>query len=112
MDTINRKIALKIKIKSLAAEAKIIKKEEKKSRTPDQRSFLQTHRLDVVRWECRHTHLAYAYLRGRRYDQVESKAKKPIDFQKLHTMINKYRQDPYVRSYEITLATIKSWAKA
>lgn len=84
------KLYLKIKIKSLAEEAKIIKKEELKQRAFKRYSLgkqglmkahdeaakiffgLKDHRINVVRFECRAAHLAYAFLRGQRYSDIEN----------------------------------------
>jgi hypothetical protein len=86
---------LKIKLKSLAAEVRIIKNQERKYKGPNwgssyQRSLLQRHRLDVVRPEIRHTHLAYGYLRGRSLDQIESCAKTEPDWERVYAMVKKY----------------------
>jgi hypothetical protein len=61
---------LKIKIKSLAAEARIIRREEKRSSGELQRQLCE-HRRRVVRRAARHNLLAYSFLRGRRYEQLE-----------------------------------------
>lgn len=61
---------LKVKIKSLAAEARIIRLEETRA-IGTLREELHNHRVLDVRSECRATHIAYAYIRGRRFDQVE-----------------------------------------
>jgi len=61
---------LKIKIKSLIAEARIIKEQEKKA-GPNLRDRLRHHRITVVRLEARASFLAYAYLRGRTLASVE-----------------------------------------
>lgn len=66
----NRKIALKIKVKHLAEEARIIRKEEQKS-AGDLRNWLYLHRINNVRSECRATHLAYAFAKGKTLKQVE-----------------------------------------
>lgn len=72
---------LKIKIKSLAAEAVIIKKEERKQLSharytkgvDDYRKYhsLVLHRKDVVRFEARATHLAYACIRGKKNPELK-----------------------------------------
>jgi hypothetical protein len=61
---------LKIKLKSLAEESRIIRKEEKRSRDP-LREQLYLHRIHDVRDEARATHIAYGYLRGRALAQME-----------------------------------------
>jgi hypothetical protein len=67
----NRRNAfLKVKVKSLAAEAKIIRFEEHKTKG-DLRNMLHEHRVGPVRLEARATHIAYGYLRGLNYCQIE-----------------------------------------
>ncbi len=81
---------LKIKLKSIAAEAPMIRREERKCRSStrwmrknpnDEKAFnatmslwggLHTHRMEL-RAEQRSAYLAYAFLRGRAYSQVEPK---------------------------------------
>ena len=65
---------LKVKIKSLAAESKMIRLEEKKTRDTFLKSHLQSHRIWDVRRESRAAQLAYAYLRGHPLSVVEGKA--------------------------------------
>ena len=67
---INRKLALKVKAKHLAEEAKIIKKEEKKS-YGDTRDWLHSHRVGVVRPVARATQIAYAFSRGTPLHKIE-----------------------------------------
>lgn len=69
------RIYLKVKIKSLAAESQIIRKEEKRSWMEAQRNGLHTHRVIDVRQETRAALLAYAYLRGRPITSCEVKPK-------------------------------------
>lgn len=73
---------LKIKLKSLAAEAKIIRSEEQKhsDRTREgewtgTRLSLYRHRILVVRTVARHALLAYGFLRGLDYSRLERNAK-------------------------------------
>ena len=77
---------LRVKIKSLAAEAKIIRHEERKALAyPPKDKYgtgynedyesLRDHRRDVVGGEARWSLLAYACLRGRPYSAVESKVR-------------------------------------
>jgi hypothetical protein len=84
-------VYLKVKIKSLAAEASIIRKEEHRrhfrrspgsNRTtrinPDDVFFgLYRHRVGELRTEARAAQLAYGYLRGREYTQLEAKCDAP-----------------------------------
>lgn len=95
----DRRVFLKIKLKSLADEARIIRAEERKSR-PDHRissinsilDELRCHRIAVVRREARATNLAYAFIRGRKYKAVESKFHQgnTPDWSKVEAMVRKY----------------------
>lgn len=68
----DRRCALRVKLKSLAAEAKIIRQEEKRTRSLSQYEFLRGHRIGVVRQEARCALLALAYIKGMAYRQVET----------------------------------------
>ena len=65
-------IKLKIKGKSLAEEARIIRKEERKLPGPD-RAELRDHRVTTVRDAARATYLTIAYIRGKPYRSIEHK---------------------------------------
>lgn len=70
-------IELKVKIKSLAAEAAIIRLEERralgrKNRIDGLYFSLNRHRRFLLRYEARSSQLAYAFLRGRPYRTTES----------------------------------------
>jgi hypothetical protein len=66
------KTKLKIKISTFAAEARIIRREEKKWRgAHPMRSSLHEHRVVGLRNACRTSSLAYGFLRGRNYDIME-----------------------------------------
>lgn len=77
---------LRVNIKSLAAEARIIRREE--TRCGIQYQFaLREHRRGRVREEARYAQLALAFLRGRKYSQVESKTSKFLSQERLHKKI-------------------------
>ena len=80
---------LKIKIKSLAEEARIIRTEERKSKGWI-RNSLRLHRIEDVRREARHSLLAYAFLRGVPYHVVENYTETPIDWSKVQRMVSKF----------------------
>ena len=85
------KVYLKIKCKSLAAEAQIIRAEERKF--PGEhpiRYGLHEHRVLDVRRAARSSYIAYGFLKGMPYMQIESKAKKPPNWGEILTMIKKY----------------------
>jgi hypothetical protein len=67
----NRKLHLKIKIKSLVAEAKIIKEEAKKIKGSDKHCILQ-HNKDIVRPVTRKNLLAYGMMKGIPYAKMEN----------------------------------------
>jgi hypothetical protein len=85
------KVYLKIKIRSLAAEARIIRAEEKKwpgDSTP--RLGLYRHRIREVRTESRTALVAYGFLRGRPYRQLEPKARRSPNWERVQRLIEKY----------------------
>lgn len=67
---IDRREMLRVKLKSLAAEAAIIRREERRSHGA-LRHELSLHRRGTVRWASRATHLAYGFIRGRTLEQIE-----------------------------------------
>ena len=79
---------LKVKIKSLAEEARIIKLEE--ARNKFLRASLYLHRIGIVRHEARHTLIAYGFLRGRTYKSIESKCQTKPDLAKIWKMVKRY----------------------
>lgn len=127
-------VFLKVKLKSLAAEARVIKHEENKRKVKgipsSRRNFgkaqsakvsaaeiraadrdirserrgrdwypktlvelqsLHRHRIDVVKKEARLTSIAYGYIRGRKFDQVDSgRDLKPEDWKRITDMVKRY----------------------
>ncbi len=81
---------LKVKIKSLAAESRIIRKETKKASQKSIKDGLYLHRIWVVRTEARSTYLAYGFLRGREYNQIERIAHIEPDWKRVLQMVSKY----------------------
>lgn len=67
---INKKLGLKVKVKHLAEESRIIRKEELRTHG-DTRDWLYLHRINNVRSEARATHLAYAFAKGTPLRSVE-----------------------------------------
>lgn len=73
---------LKVKIKSLAAEARVIRLEEKRAgKNNALREKLYLHRTVDVRKEQRASLLAYAFLRGRPLSAVEPKRRPELEWQ-------------------------------
>lgn len=91
-------VYLKIKVVSLAAEAALIRREERKlkrSKTPRAtaaRAGLSDHRRGLVRVEARNACLAYAFLRGRAYRQVEAKAFSLPDWSRVGKLVERYAE--------------------
>src|SRR3990172_8779960 len=108
---------LKIKVKSLAAEAKFIRKEERECKTlkvevpvkdrdgnvlrmktirklkvrkVEMFNALRNHRVGVVRSEARNTLIAYAFVRGKNYSTVAPKDKRLVDVDSVRRMVKKY----------------------
>lgn len=90
---------LKVKVASLAAEARIIRKLELRLKRKGvrgdhpSRMSLSSHRRFVVRRECRLSHLAYGFLRGRPYKAMEAKTHDPLtkaDWDRVAKMVEKY----------------------
>lgn len=93
------RIYLKIKVVSLAAEAKLIRREEHRIKAkpraageaPPAAWFgLNSHRREDVRNEARAACLAYGYLRGRAYKQMEAKCHTKPPFTRVVDLVKKY----------------------
>lgn len=87
---LNKKFALKVKIKSLAAEARIIKVAATQTKDAAIKNSLREHHIHVVRREARHSQLAYAFLRGKEYCTVEAKCGTPPDFKKVADLVERF----------------------
>ena len=88
----DQRIQLKIKIKSLAAEAQIIRKEERKLHGMDKWG-LQNHRKTVVRNEARRSLIAYQHIRGRDpacHFHSDEAIRRGIDWPHVERMVRKY----------------------
>lgn len=84
--------ALKIKVKSLAAEAGIIRNQMSKLKGKNWSHLakpLQEYRRGSLRAEARDTHIAYGFLKGRSYFQIESTVKRPADWENIARMVKK-----------------------
>ena len=81
---------LKIKLKSLAAEAKIIRQEEQKRPQHKLREEMYLHRIHVVRAAARETHIAYGLLRGRPLERIEKPNSRPYNKASVDKMLAKY----------------------
>jgi hypothetical protein len=86
---IDRREMLRVKVKSLAEESRIIRKEE--GRTKGQIQYeLHRHRVIDVRIAARHAHLAYGLIKGRSIDRMENGAKSPPKWIEVRRLLKKY----------------------
>lgn len=85
-----KKVFLKIKIKNLAEEARMIRFQEKKNNPGIYTWELRNHRIHDLRREQRATLLAYAFLRGKKYREIEPTAKTEPAWDRVRSMVQKY----------------------
>jgi len=88
-----RLIHLRIKVKSLAAEATIIRREERRV-CGLVRWGLQQHRKTVVRRAARESLLAYGFLRGASYARMERACRDAPDFGAVAAVAKRFGGDP------------------
>lgn len=83
---------LKVKVKTLTAEAQIIRHEERIALRDDTGAYraLHEHRVHVVRKAARSTHLAYGFLRGRAHEEMECKRRTEPNWPEVARMVRKY----------------------
>lgn len=96
---------LKIKLKHLAEEVRIIKREEAKFKGPRwgqswARVSLMVHRLYTVRPEIRDAHLAYGYLKGKSLAQIESFSRTDPNWDNVLRMVKKYGSRAKVEQFD------------
>ncbi len=87
---------LKVKIKSLAAEARIIRHEELIRRGKHWASKgtpFYFHRIGPLRKTIRENHLAYGFLKGRTYRQLEQHPKSVPNWKNVLKHINKFSSE-------------------
>jgi len=88
---------LKIKIKSLAAEAQMIHHQERKMHGPKWgtstvRYELRSHRLIALRPDARVAQLAYGFLRGRSYGDLETNARSQPNWEEAGRLVSKFAE--------------------
>lgn len=81
-----------MKVKSLAEEARIIRREETLARTSWEIARLREHRTGIVRRAVREALLAYGFIRGIAYGKMEAKAGEPPDWKNIRSMVMRYGQ--------------------
>jgi hypothetical protein len=80
---------LRVKIKSLAEESRIIRKEELRTHGPIRES-LYLHRVGIVRTEARHSQLAFGIIQGKTLEQMEPNAKSKPNTARVKQLAIKY----------------------
>lgn len=86
---------LKIKLKHLAEEARIIRREAEKQYALgnyQKGNDLTDHRKTTVRRAARHTLIAYQTIRGIPYESYEGNAKTEPNWKEIDRMVKKYGQ--------------------
>ena len=92
---LDRREMLRVKVKSLAEESRIIRREE--LRTYGQLRFeLWEHRVKDVRGESRCSGLAYGFIRGKTLEQMEPKSEKEPDWKRVQALLKKYGPKDFV----------------
>lgn len=86
----DERIYLKIKVKSLAEEARIIRRERQKKHPFSIKEGLYRHNVDVIRPEVRSAHLAYGFFKGRAYGVMENRAKTEPNWDRIEKLVKKY----------------------
>jgi len=84
-----RTIHLKVKVLSLAAEARIIRRMAKQAKGMV-KWRLNQHRTEVVRDHSRHNLLAYGILRGVPYREIEQKCHESPDFDRVASIAKRF----------------------
>ncbi len=105
----DRRKMLKVKIKSLAEEARIIRLEERRSKAGGwQQCELHLHRVLDVRKEQRVSLLAYAFIRGVPLAATEPKSSTPPDWSRVAKLVEKFGTADY-SAKESQAASLAEW---
>lgn len=86
---LDRREMLRVKLKSLAAESKMIRREELKT-FGLLREQLWQHRIKAVRNEARSTNIAYALVRGMPLERIEHHSETSPNWRSVRAMLRKY----------------------
>lgn len=101
--SITMKVYLKVRIKELAEEARIIRAEEHKAKSArkyGELTGLNRHRIDVVRPAARSAQLAYGFLRGRPYRTMERTCRIKPSMKEIRRLVSKYGSEPDTEKVE------------
>lgn len=80
---------IRVNVKSLAAEAQFIRREADRAGFM-YRSYLTEHRRGKLREEARYAQLALAFVRGRKYQTCELKAREAPEAVRLHRKLERF----------------------
>ena len=94
---------LRVNVKSLAAEARIVGEEIRRTNDPEVKSSLRSHRAWRIKPEARMAQLALAFFRGTPYKRVEKTTKSPPSAKKLAEKVGRFE---YVRNCE---SVVSKW---
>lgn len=86
-------VSLKVKIKSLATEAEHIRLEEEKAKNASKfktRRGLSEHRRVTVRRAARATLIAYGFLKGKKFNDIEKVSYEQPNWSMVRAMVRKY----------------------
>lgn len=104
-----RSPALRVKLKTLAAESLIIKREMLKFRTTNPwYERLHLHRVHDVRDEARATNIAYGFLNGLAYSEIEASCYAEPKWSRVADMVKKYGEEG---TAEERVAALIEWRK-
>jgi len=99
---------LRVKIKTLAAESQIIRKEMLKFRTTNPYyERLHHHRVDELRKEARASLIAYGFLNGLAYSEIEESSYEPPLWGRVKQIVTKFGEG----NVNQLCVDLKEWSK-
>lgn len=100
-------IRARVNIKSLTAEAKIIKDEIRRTNSTPQKDMLHAHKVSKLKPEARLANLAMGWLKNKKRSEVENSFKKEVNLSDLVKKIKKY----YGFFNDVQTSVIDEWLK-
>lgn len=95
---------LKIRLKLVEAEAKLLRKAEKKySNNEKDRNHFYLLRARDARFRARHLHLVYAFLREMPYSKVENNPRRKPDLATVRNLARHYNSFKWTKEMEESL---------
>lgn len=86
----DRRAMLRVKVKSLMAEAAIIRAEERRARNIWTLGSLHQHRVRDLRREARHSSLALGFIKGRTWREMEVNCTVEPDWEYVQKLLAKF----------------------